>query len=791
MKISEKWLREWVDPAMTTRELAHLITMAGLEVEGVGPVAGEFTGVAVAEIISVEQHPNADKLRVCVVNTGSETVQIVCAAPNAQAGLKTPLAMIGGVLPGKFKIKQAKLRGIESQGMLCAGAELQLSDDEDGLLELAADAPVGKDLRDYLDLDDQVIEVDLTPDRADCLGLRGVAREVGLLTQTAVNEPTIDTIPETIADTFPVAIQNPESCARFCGRVIKGIDINRPSPLWLRERLRRAGLRPIDAVVDITNYVLLELGQPMHAFDHAKLQGGIVVRSALANESIDLLDGQSVELQEGTLLITDEGGPVAMAGIMGGASTAVSHETTDIMFEAAFFNPLALAGQARAYGLHTEASHRFERGVDYQLQRVAMERATQLAVEIVGGEAGPITEVIAEAHLPVVAPVILRRARIKRLLGFQLDDAEVERILAGLGLGVVGNDTGWTVTVPSWRFDISIEADLLEELARVYGYNNLPVKHIRSDLAIKRTQEHIVSIRHIRRRMTSRGYQEAVTYSFVDPAGQQVFDPNVDPVPVQNPISTDLSVMRTSLFPGLMDSLVRNVNRQQSRVRLFETGLRFLPIGDELDQRPTLAAVITGRRMQESWNEQGALVDFYDVKGDVEALLGLTGCLDEFRFEAAERAGLHPGQTAALFRENELVGYLGALHPASLRHYGMSGTVFAFEVDLKALQNAALPNFEALPKYPETRRDLAVIVDKEVAAAELVRNVSTAAGTYLKDLRLFDVYEGKGIDPKRKSLALGLTFQDPSRTLSDEEINKNVDQVIDLLKKIYNAELRN
>ncbi len=790
MKISEQWLREWVNPCMATDKLVHLITMAGLEVDGVEPVAGAFTGVVVAEIISAEQHPDADKLRVCEVSTGSETVQIVCGAPNARAGLKAPLATVGGVLPGDFKIKKAKLRGVESFGMLCAEQELGLSEANEGLMELAADAPVGTDLRDYLGLDDQVIEVDLTPNRSDCLGVRGVAREVGLLTQTAVNEPSFDMAKESIDDVFSVELKDSDACSRFTGRIIKNIDISRPSPLWLQERLRRAGLRSIDAVVDITNYVLLEYGQPMHAFDYDKLTDGIVVRKADSGEKLDLLDGQSVELQEGTLLITDGSGPIAMAGIMGGASTMVTEETTSIMFEAAFFHPDAITGRARSYGLHTDASHRFERGVDYQLQRQAMERATQLALDIVGGEAGPITEVVAESDLPVINTVALRRARIPRMLGFDMDDAEVERILTGLGLGVTSTDDGWQAEVPSWRFDIAIEADLLEELARVYGYNNLPVSHIHSDLVIKPKAEQVVSLRDIRRRLTGRDYQEAITYTFVEPAKQVLFDPELVPVPLSNPMSAEMSVMRTSLLPGLMESLVRNVNRQQPRVRLFETGLRFLP-GAELEQRPTLAGLITGRRLEEAWNEQGDTVDFYDSKGDLEAVLGLAASDAEFRFEQTERAGMHPGQTAAVYRGDQYIGFVGAIHPTVLAEYDLSAAVFAFEIDLDAVRGAALPAFAELSKYPETRRDLAVLVDKTVPAAELLENVRAVAGAYLKDLRLFDVYEGKGIDPKRKSLALGLTFRDASRTLSDEEINKSVDQVIDLLIKTYSAELRN
>lgn len=790
MKFSEQWLREWVNPDISTDDLAHLITMAGLEVDAVEPVAGEFSGVVVAEVTACEQHPDADKLSLCQVNTGSETAQIVCGAPNVRAGLKVALAQVGAVLPGNFKIKKAKLRGVESQGMLCSDAELGVSDEADGIMELAADAPLGANVREYLQLDDQLIELDLTPNRADCLGLRGVAREVGLLTESTVKEVEYQEVTGTISDSFPVNIVAGEGCPRYLGRVIRGVNVSSASPLWLQERLRRSGLRSIDAVVDVTNYVLLELGQPMHAFDLAKLQGAISVRMASAGESLELLDGQTVELKPETLLIADDGGPVAMAGIMGGQSTAVSDSTADIMFEAAFFAPLALAGKARSYGLHTDSSHRFERGVDFQLQRQAMERATQLLIEIAGGEAGPITEATSAEHLPQIAPVSLRRERIEKILGFAMADAEVERIFSGLGLGVSATDAGWQVTVPSWRFDIAIEADLLEELARVYGYNNLPVSHIHADLVMPAQTEKTLSLRSLRRRLAARDYQEAVTYSFVDPNWQQVFDSQLQPVAVSNPISADLSVMRTSLLPGLMSALVHNTARQQPRVRLFESGLRFLPETGALKQTATIAGVITGRRQTESWNEKGDNVDFYDLKGDVEALLALTGAAEEFRFVSAEREGLHPGQTAALYRGDLLLGYLGALHPVVQKNYDVATTVYAFEIDLEGLLDARLPDFVELSKYPEQRRDLAVIVDKSVVAGELLENVRTVAGTYLTDLRLFDVYEGKGIDPKRKSLALGLTFRDSSRTLSDDDVNKSVDQVIDLLIKNYNAELR-
>ena len=791
MNISEQWLREWVSPDLTTEELAHQITMAGLEVDAIDPVAGTFNGVVVAQIVSAEQHPDADKLRVCQVDTGSETVQIVCGAPNARAGLKAPLARVGAVLPGDFKIKAAKLRGVESQGMLCAEQELGLSDASDGLMELSADAPVGTDITDYLQLDDKVIEIGLTPNRADCLGIAGIAREVGLLNDLPVTPLVYDKVKETITDTFAVELQAADRCPRYVGRVIRGVDVSRPSPLWLQEKLRRCGIRSIDAVVDVTNYLLLELGQPMHAFDYDRLHGGIVVRAAVQGESLALLDGQTVELIEDTLVIADHNGPVAMAGIMGGQPTAVGDNTTNIFLEAAFFTPDLLAGKARSYGLHTDSSHRFERGVDFELQVEAMERASQLLLDIVGGEAGPIQEVVSTSDLPARPDVVLRAARIQKLLGFGLAGAEVERILSGLGLGLTAMEGGWTCTVPSWRFDISIEADLLEELARVYGYNRLPVTHIRADLVIPARPETGLSLRSVRRHLAARGFREAITYSFVDPGMQQLFDPERAPVALSNPISADMGVMRTSLLPGLVAAVLRNTNRQQPRVRMFETGLRFVPTDTGLRQVPTLGMVVTGQRFAESWATATDAADFFDLKGDLESLLALTRAPQSYVFAAGQRPALHPGQTALITRNGQGVGYVGALHPGTSAHLGLNAALYVCEIDLEVVLETRLPAFSELSKFPEVRRDLAVVVDKSVPAEELMENVRTVAGTYLTDLTLFDVYEGKGIDPKRKSLALGLTFRDQSRTLADDDVNLAVGQVIDLLEKNYKAELRN
>ena len=790
MKISEQWLREWVSPALDTGELAHQLTMAGLEVEAVVPVAGVFSGVVVGEILSTRPHPEADKLQVCQVSTGKETVQVVCGAPNARARLKAPLATVGAKLASGLDIKSAKLRGVDSRGMLCAEQELGLAETSVGLLELPSDAPVGADLRDYLGLDDHVIEIGLTPNRADCLGMAGLAREVGLLNDLPVEYPDLASVLETIGDTFPVEVLARECCPRYVGRVIRGVDVSRPTPQWMREKLRRGGIRSIDAVVDVTNYVLLELGQPMHAFDLGKLQEGIAVRRAVAGESLELLDGQTVALRPDTLVIADRARPLAIAGIMGGQSSAVDETTVDIFLESAFFAPAPLAGHARSYGLHTDSSHRFERGVDFKLQRVAMERATRLMLDIVGGRAGPVVEVVSGEHLPPQPDVALRAERIEKVLGFGLEAAEVERILAGLGLGVTRNAEGWTCSVPSWRFDIALEVDLLEELARVYGYNRFPVTRIRAGLEMPPRPERRLSARHLRRHLGARGYREAITYSFIDPELQRLFDPAQAPVALSNPISSDMAVMRTRLLPGLVATVLHNTNRQQHRVRLFETGLRFVPGGHGLHQVPTLALVCTGERFAKSWTAAGEGADFFDLKGDLESLLALTRTPAEFAFEAVAMPGLHPGQTARVTRKGQQVGYIGALHPAVGSDLGLDAPLYACEVDLEAVLEGVNPKFEELSKFPEVRRDLSFTVEKSVAAGGLLDKVRSAAGPYLRDLRLFDVYTGKGIDPKRKSLSLGLTFRDQSRTLGDEDVNLAVGQVIDLLEKNYNAELR-
>ncbi|UTF61144.1 phenylalanine--tRNA ligase subunit beta [Gilvimarinus sp. DA14] len=791
MKVSESWLREWINPEIDTQAIVDQLTMAGIEVDATEPVAGEFTGVYVGQIISIEQHPDADKLRVCQVagHPDGGEVQVVCGAPNARAGIKIPFATVGAKLPGDFKIKKAKLRGVESFGMLCAQTELQAGDDDDGLWELAEDAPVGTDLREYLNLNDTVIEVDITPNRGDCLSVRGLARELGVINRHPVSEVAAEPVAAAIDSELTVTLAADHACSRYLGRVIRGVNVSAPSPLWLQEKLRRSGVRSIDAVVDVTNYVLLELGQPMHAFDLAKIDGGITVREAREGEKLVLLDEQEVALSAGTLLIADDSKPLAMAGIMGGLDASVTTATQDIFLESAFFNPLAIAGRARGYGLHTDSSHRFERGVDYQLARAAIERATALLLDIVGGQAGPVTEAVNQ-HLPEAIEVDLRRERIVSGLNIELADEDVEDILTRLGFAVSAGSEGWRAKAPSWRFDVSIEADLLEELARIYGYNRLPTKVPDQSMAIKPYTESRVKLSSLRRHLIARDFQEVVTYSFIDPKLAAQFEPEIDPVALQNPISADMAVMRTSLIPGLVSVLRYNLNRQQQRLRLFESGQKFVPGPQGVAQTPTLAGLIYGQLAGENWADDARKVDFYDLKGDVESLLGVTGLTSELAFSAGAHPALHPGQTAKVTLAGKEIGVLGAIHPVVQDELDLPDGVFVFELELDALLAARIPAFKPLSKFPAVRRDLALLVDKEVPAQKLLNSIQGSAGEYLSDLKVFDLYMGKGIDPHRKSVALGLTFQHPSRTLNDEEINGFIQCVVDDVTQNFGATLR-
>ena len=793
MKFSESWLRQLVDPAISVEDLVSQVTMAGLEVDGVEAAAPRISGVVVGEIISVQQHPDADKLRVCQVLGASEQFQVVCGAPNARVGIKVPFATVGALLPGDFKIKKAKLRGVESFGMLCAQDELGLGDEASGLWELPADAPVGTNLVEYLDLDDMIIEVDLTPNRGDCLSIRGLAREVGVLNKADVTVQDCSAVKATISDVVSVKLNVPKGCARYVGRVMRDLNLAQPTPQWMKERLRRSGIRSLGPAVDVTNYVLLELGQPMHAFDLDKIDGGIVVNMG-ANQSLKLLDDSEVIVDADTLVIADHKKVLALAGIMGGSESSVSDQTTDILLESAWFNPLALAGKARLYGKHTDSSHRFERGVDPQLQIAAMERATALMLEICGGSVGPLVVQESAENLPVAAEITLRDARLAQQLGLTIDADEVDDILSRLGLSLVKRSSnGATWLAPSWRFDLTIEQDLVEEVARIYGYNNLPTSTPTMALDLQPNPESQQQPGVFRSQLISRGYQEVITYSFVDPEVQALVDPGVTPVSLANPISADMAVMRTNLWSGLLSTAAYNLNRQQSRIRIFEMGQCFVPSeeGDlGLSQNMMLAGLICGSRAPVGWTSTKDKVDFYDIKGDLEAVFAQTGLAAEFSFTADEHPALHPGQAASICRNGQKIGWIGQLHPKIQKRLGISTEAYLFQVDFSKIEDVRIPSFQEVSKFPEVKRDLAFIVDTSVPAQHLVNSAREAAGKHLIDLKLFDVYQSKDVDSKGKSIALGLTFQDDSRTLTDEEINHAIDSVVSHLAEICGAELR-
>lgn len=781
MKVSENWLREWVNPSISSDDLVAQITLAGLEVDEVLPVASVFSGVVVGEIISAEPHPNADKLQVCQVSDGIEAFQVVCGAPNARAGIKIPFAKIGAVLGADFKIKKAKLRQVESFGMLCSASELGLSDDHDGIMELPSSAKVGEDFRAFLGLDDQIIDVDLTPNRSDCLSVAGLAREVGVLNKTDVTPVNVIPAQVVIDDTFSVRVDAADACPRYLGRVVRGVDVSAQTPLWMVEKLRRSGIRSIDPIVDITNFVMLELGQPMHAFDLANLSGSVVVRMATAGEKITLLDGQDIALREDTLLIADEKAPLAIAGVMGGKGSGVNEETKDIFLESAFFTPLALAGKARSYGLHTDSSHRFERGVDATLQERAIERATALVVEIAGGQVGPITHAVNKASLPEAAVVTLRRKKLDQYLAMSIDKDLVTDILTRLGLEMIEvTDEAWLTKAPSHRFDIAIEADLIEEVARIYGYDNLPSSMPQAAVNFTPLSETKAQIQVLRSILVSQGYQEAVTYSFIDPVLSKQFLPEIEPVPLANPISADMGVMRPSLVPGLVRAYLHNQNRQQSRVRLFETGRRFIgsvDALDKLDQQQQISGLIAGSRDAEAWYHNSEKVDFYDLKAHVEALFALNDG-GKPSYEPSNCVFLHPGRSADIFVEGKFVGVMGELHPQLSKELGVNQPLYVFDIALSAVLQASLPEYKAVSKFPEVRRDLALLVDRAVAVSELEKVILSSAGDALKSVLVFDVYQGQGIDETKKSVALGLTWQHPSHTLSDEEVNNSVEQTV-------------
>ena len=792
MKYSEQWLREWVPITVSTRQLCDQLTNAGLEVDGTEGVAGEFSGVVVAEITAVEPHPNAARLSVCRVDDGVGTATVVCAAPNIRSGLLSAFARAGAVLPDGTAIDRSELRGVVSEGMLLSAVELGLDGDADGILELDAGMMRGTDLRQALGLDDVVIDIDLTPNRGDALSIRGLAREVGVLNRLAVAAPRIDTVGAETDAVFDVEVADTAGCPRYLGRVIEGVDIGRPTPWWMRERLRRSGLRSIDAAVDVTNYVLLELGQPMHAFDLDRLRGGIVVRNGRAGESMTLLDGRRVDVDETVLLIADQSGPVAMAGVMGGDRSSVGTGTCNVFLECAYFSPQTTAATSRRFDLATDAAYRYARGVDYQLQATAMERATRLLVDIAGGRPGPLVEAVSEKDLPVASRVSLRKSRLDHLVGERIPVEEVERILDSLELSPScdgdGDDRVWATTSPSHRFDIAREEDLVEEVLRIHGYDAIATRVPIVPLPLGRARVNELLDTRLKDLLVDLGYAEAITYSFIDPRIAEALDPGGNPVKVVNPVSSEHAVMRTSLLPGLATALRNNLSRQAPRVRLFEAGQCFRKEAEELVQVMLWGGILFGPREREGWAHDRARVDFFDVKGDVERLFALGG--RGIAFAKATDPVLHPGQSAVVLLDGEPAGRFGRLHPELESVLELPGGVFVFELEGDAVLSRRRRQHGAVSRQPSVRRDLALVLDRQIPAAKIESIVRARLGEILAGFTLFDVYAGKGIDSNEKSVAIGLTFQDGSRTLTDTEIAQHLDAALHDLTRRLGVRLR-
>ncbi len=790
MKIVESWLREWVDPDLDTEALGHQLTMLGHEVDEVLIEGGGLDGVVVAEVVDVEPHPNADRLSVCQVSTGAgEPLSVVCGAPNVVKGMKSPLAQPGTRLPNGMKLRKSKIRGVESNGMLCSAIELGLGDDADGIIALPADAPVGAPLANLLRLPDAVIDLDLTPNRGDCFSVLGIARDIAALDGGKLKDPAVKPVTATIEDCYPVELIEPAGCPRFAGRVIRGIDPAARSPLWMTERLRRAGLRSISPVVDVTNYVMLEYGQPLHAYDCARLNGPIRPRLARESERVTLLDEKEVELRSDTLIITDDSGPIGIAGIMGGLSTAVTDETTDVFFEAAYWPPSYMAGRARAYGMHTDASVRFERGVDPEGQGRAVERATELLLEIAGGEAGPLVVDTAKEHVPVREPIRLRASRLAMLLGTEIPAAEVESILSGLQLGVEADDDAWLVTPPSHRFDIQIEADLIEEVARLHGYDSIPETTLSAAAPLEAVTETRIEFERFADTLIARDYHEVVTYSFIDAEDDSAFSGTESELRLSNPISSEMAVMRASLWPGLVSVAAANLARQQDRVRIFESSKSFHGSLREPIEVLRIAGLVCGPALPEQWGGKAREADFFDIKSDVEALLSLAANAAEFSFAGIEHPALQEGQSAEILRGEDRIGLIGRLHPSLARRHDISRPVFLFELDAEKALHSRAPAAFPVSRFPSIRRDIAVVVDDSITASELVDAIARS-GDLIREVRIFDVYKGPGIEAGRKSVAIGLILQKTSRTLTDEDADVAMASAISKLQNQFAAELR-
>jgi len=784
MQFSENWLRSLVDTNLDSEALSHALTMAGLEVEEMQPVAAPFSKVVVAKILSAEKHPDADRLQVCKVDVGlAEPLQIVCGAANARAGLLAPCAMVGAELPG-FSIKQAKVRGIESFGMMCSSKELGLSAEAAGLLELDSDALVGQDIREHLDLNDHLFTLKLTPNRSDCLSIAGIARDVGAITGATTKFEEISPVIAELLQTKSVTVEEQTACPRYAGRLVSGINAKAPTPAWMVKRLERSGLRSISAVVDITNYVLLALGQPMHAFDAAKLNGDINVRFAKAGESLELLNDNTIELKADDLVIADAQGAVALAGIMGGKPTSVSEETTDVFLESAFFVPAVIAGKARRLGLSTDSSYRFERGVDFGNTRNALEYATALILQVCGGKAGAVTEVI--GTLPVRQSVQLRMPRLVSVLGIPFEQPKVAQLLAQLGFSYTTAGDVFTVTPPSYRFDITIEEDLIEEVARLHGYDHIPATAPVAALNMLTAPERQLHLNQVRDTLVAAGYQEVVTYSFVDESWERDLLGNSAPIKLKNPIASNLSVMRTSLWGGLLDTLSYNLNRKQDRAFLFEIGAVFHQIAGAYQETARISGLAYGSAKPEQWAAANTDIDFFDVKANVNALIG-----KECSYEKAEHSALHPGQSARILLNGKAIGWLGKLHPKWQQHYDLSKSTYLFELDASAVLNRQLPVYTEVSKLLPVRRDIAIVLDENIAVEAVLSAIRKASIPLVLDVALFDLYQGKGVADNKKSLALSVLMHDTQKTLTDVDADTVIINLLQLLQNNFDAVLRN
>ncbi len=812
MKFSERWLREWVNPPVSSIELSEQLTLLGLEVDDMTSALPGMPDVVVARVVDVVQHPDADRLRICEVDNGtSDLLQVVCGAPNVRPGLITAFANVGCRMPDGKKLKKAKLRGVESFGMLCSGVEVGINEQSDGLLELDDAAPVGETLVSYLELDDTIIDIDLTPDRGDCLSIRGVARDLCARNDMPLQLHEITPVNNQNSDTWPVRLSSATACARFVGRVVRDVDMRKPVPIWLTERLRRSGVRSINPAVDITNYVMLELGQPMHAYDLDKLQGEIQVRLAGEGELITLLDGREVKLTADTTVIADDSGAIGIAGIMGGDSTGVDENTSNIFFEAALFLPEQISGKPRQYASHTESSHRFERGVDPALQVDAIEYATGMLLNLAGGKPGPTRDWQDAPRMPKGEPVLVRSSRMARLLGVVLPDELAERVFTRLGIAWQASSEGWTVTPPSYRYDLRIEEDYIEEVGRVHGFDNLPRTSPAHQPTFRPVPENIVPTIDIKKILANQGYQEVVTYSFVDASRLASLRPDLEALPLANPISADMSVMRTSLVLGLLDTMRHNQSRQQPNMRLFETGLRFLPAGtravstldnviaadhgtdiqidDNLQQQSMLAGLIAGQQQPEGWSTDGRDADFYDAKAELELLFARANGVS-ITFESSDLDMLHPGQRASLVCEGIKVGYLGRLHPEVQKALDLAQTPLVFELSLAALSMAKVPAITPISRQPSIRRDIALLVDESVTHRAIEDCAQRNAPDWLRQVVTFDVYKGEKVEKGKKSIALGLIMQDFSRTLEESEVEQAVSRIVDAATQELGAVLR-